>query len=110
MEPESQGQKMRTIWLTIFFLVFIWSGIEPKDYFTWSLEVAPAVIGLLILIATYKNFPLTPLLYTLILKEDALWVKADLVLALKTPMYILVIATLVQFRPASLLRYTAISA
>ena len=58
---------MKTIWLTIFFLVFIWSGIEPKDYFTWSLEVAPAVIGLVILIATYKNFPLTPLLYTLIL-------------------------------------------
>ena len=38
----------------------------------------------------------TYLLYGLILKEGGLWVKADLVLALKTPMYILVIATLVQ--------------
>ena len=38
----------------------------------------------------------TYLLYGLILKEGAVWVKADLVLALKTPMYILVIATLVQ--------------
>ena len=38
----------------------------------------------------------TYLLYALILKEGAPWVDADLVLALKTPMYILVIAALVQ--------------
>jgi len=38
----------------------------------------------------------TYMLYGLILKEGAPLVKADLVLALKTPMYILVIATLVQ--------------
>jgi len=38
----------------------------------------------------------TYLLYGLILKEGAPLVEADLVLALKTPMYILVIATLVQ--------------
>jgi electron transport complex protein RnfA len=38
----------------------------------------------------------TYLLYGLILKEGALWVSADLVLPLKTPMYILVIAALVQ--------------
>ena len=35
-------------------------------------------------------------LYGLILKEGALWAEADLILVLKTPMYILVIATLVQ--------------
>ncbi|MHC4637163.1 MAG: DUF2238 domain-containing protein [Planctomycetota bacterium] len=58
---------MKTIWLSIFFLVLIWSGIGPKDYFTWILEVAPAIIGLVVLIATYNRFPLTPLLYTLIL-------------------------------------------
>ena len=38
----------------------------------------------------------TYFLYGFILKEGAVLVKADLVLALKTPMYILVIATLVQ--------------
>jgi putative membrane protein len=58
---------MKTIWLSIFFLVLVWSGIGPKDYFTWILEVAPAIIGLVVLIATYNRFPLTPLLYTLIL-------------------------------------------
>jgi len=58
---------MKTVWLAIFFSVLIWSGIGPKDYFTWFLEVAPAIIGFVILITTYKKFPLTPLLYTLIL-------------------------------------------
>ncbi len=38
----------------------------------------------------------TYLLYGLILKEGAVWIDADLELVLRTPMYILVIATLVQ--------------
>jgi len=45
----------------------IWSGINPKDQFTWFLEVIPAVIGVLVLALTYKSFRLTPLLYILIL-------------------------------------------
>ena len=48
-------------------MVFIWSGIQPEDLFTWMLEVAPAVIGALVLAATYDSFRLTPLLYVLIL-------------------------------------------
>jgi putative membrane protein len=42
------------------------SGIGPYDRATWYLEVAPVVIGGGILIATYRRFPLTPLLYRLI--------------------------------------------
>lgn len=34
---------------------------------TWGLEVAPAMIGIVILAITYNTFPLTPLLYLLIL-------------------------------------------
>jgi len=56
-----------TVWLTIFFAVLIWSGIEPKDSFTWFLEVAPALIALPILFVTRKKFPLTSLAYGLIL-------------------------------------------
>ena len=52
--------------LALFALVFVWSAIRPHDYFTWSLEVFPAVIGLVLLIATRRTFPLTPLLYTLL--------------------------------------------
>jgi putative membrane protein len=42
------------------------SGIRPYDRATWYLEVAPVVIGAAVLIATYRRFPLTPLLYRLI--------------------------------------------
>ena len=55
------------IWLTIFCSVLLWSAIGPKDYYTWLLEVLPAVIGLAVLILTRQRFPLTPLVYILIL-------------------------------------------
>lgn len=58
---------MKILWLAIFFIVLIWSGINPKDQFTWFLEVLPAIIGLFALAFTYKRFRLTPLVYTLIL-------------------------------------------
>ena len=57
----------KIIWLVIFFVFLIWSGIQPKDQFTWFLEVLPAIIGIVILGFTEKNFPLTPMLYVLIL-------------------------------------------
>jgi putative membrane protein len=47
--------------------VLIWSGIHPKDQFTWFLEVAPALVGLILLAATYSSFRLTTILYLLIL-------------------------------------------
>lgn len=58
---------MRIAWIGIFLAVLLWSGINPKDYPTWALEVAPAVIGFAMLAFTRNRFPLTPLLYLLIL-------------------------------------------
>ena len=58
---------MRWLWILTFFTVLIWSGIKPHDYLTWFLEVFPAIAGIVILALTQKNFPLTPLVYTLIL-------------------------------------------
>ena len=55
------------LWLFIFLAVLIWSGINPKDTFTWLLEVLPALIALVLLIITRKSFRLTPLVYLLIL-------------------------------------------
>ena len=57
----------QAIWLGIFFAVLIWSAIAPKDYPTWVLEALPAILGLVILAATRRRFPLTPLAYLLIL-------------------------------------------
>lgn len=58
---------MTPVWMTIFLAVLIWSGINPKDYLTWILEVTPALIALGLLIATRKRFRFTQLAYTLIL-------------------------------------------
>lgn len=58
--------KTEIILLILTILLFIWSGINPKEYFTWFLEVLPAVIGMLLLIFTYKKFRFTRLLYILI--------------------------------------------
>jgi putative membrane protein len=58
---------MRIAWIGIFLAVLIWSGIGPKDFVTWCLEVAPAVIGGGVLWFTRERFPLTALVYALIL-------------------------------------------
>lgn len=58
---------MKYVWIAVYFIALLWSAIEPKDRFTWFLEVTPVFIGFLLIIVTYKKFPLTPLLYTLIL-------------------------------------------
>ena len=55
------------VWLGIFFLVLGWSAWKPHDYPTWWLEVIPALAALVILALTRSRFPLTPLLYWLIL-------------------------------------------
>ncbi len=58
---------MVILWLAIYFGVLAWSAFNPHDYLTWWLEVAPALIGLLLLWATRRTFPLTPLAYILVL-------------------------------------------
>jgi putative membrane protein len=58
---------MQWLWIGVYSLVLIWSGIYPRDQFTWFLEVAPALVGALVLLVTRRSFPLTPLTYLLIL-------------------------------------------
>jgi putative membrane protein len=57
----------RLIWIAVFLAVLVWSGIGPKDYITWCLEVFPAVAGAIVLWVTRVRFPLTTLVYVLIL-------------------------------------------
>jgi len=54
-------------WLAVFFAVLAWSAWKPHDYPTWWLEVLPALLALVILALTRGFFPLTPLVYWLIL-------------------------------------------
>jgi putative membrane protein len=62
---------MRTFWeplvlLTLALLALAWSGIGPEDRTTWWLETAPVMIGVPLLLATHRRFPLSPLLHRLI--------------------------------------------
>lgn len=52
--------------LILILLLFIWSAINPSDYFTWFLEVLPAVIGIVVLAVTFKTFRFTKLVYFLV--------------------------------------------
>lgn len=46
--------------------LLVWSVIRPHDLFTWGLEVAPIFIGLPIVFAVQRRFPLTSLLLVLL--------------------------------------------
>jgi putative membrane protein len=59
-------------WLAATAIVLLWSGIAPHDRLTWLLEVAPVLIGVPILVATYVRFPLSPLLYRLLFVHAAI--------------------------------------
>lgn len=55
------------VWVMIFLLVLLWSAWRPHDFYTWALEVSPAVAGFFILAGTRRRFPLTTILYVLVL-------------------------------------------
>jgi putative membrane protein len=62
--------KNRDFWLLALgaavLLALVFSGIAPYDRATWWMEVAPVLIAAPVLVATYRRFPLTTLLYVLI--------------------------------------------
>lgn len=53
--------------LTLSIIVLVLSFIKPKSYRIWFLEAFPVVLGVLILVYTYKKFRFTNLVYVLIL-------------------------------------------
>jgi putative membrane protein len=57
---------MRGGLLAAVFGVLIWSGIAPKDRFTWFLEVAPIFIGLPFAIYFDRKYRITSLLFILL--------------------------------------------
>jgi putative membrane protein len=66
---DTQAPARRTglliLWIAVA-VIFIWSAVRPHDYFTWILEVFPAIIGAVVLAFTYRSFKFTTLVYTLI--------------------------------------------
>ena len=66
--PQQQSvSALHKVFLFLCIAVAIWSAVNPKDMFTWVLEVFLAFFGLGLLIATYNRFRLTDLVYGLLL-------------------------------------------
>jgi len=61
-----KGTKVNLFLLIVVTIVFIWSVFKPAEFLTWVAEVSPAVVVLIIVIATYNKFRLTSLSYFII--------------------------------------------
>lgn len=66
MRPAREPTRLLAFLGGTYLIVLAWSAIGPKDRTVWWLEVLPAVVGAVVLLATYWRFRLTPLLYVLI--------------------------------------------
>ena len=74
MTDKTPDTKLHLALLISFLALLVWSVIKPHDLFTWFLETVPAMIALVILIATYRRFRLSNLAYVLI------WIHAIILL------------------------------
>lgn len=59
--PVRPSVAERGAWLAVFTLVLGWSGIAPHDYFTWTLEVLPALVAVVVLAWLWPGFALSRL-------------------------------------------------
>lgn len=63
------GGTKKLLWLVVLlvFGVLLWSGVAPKDRFTWFLEIVPILIGLPVLgFLVQRGYKPTPLLLILL--------------------------------------------
>ncbi len=65
-ENQDSVSKLHIFLLITLFLVLIWSGYKPHDYFTWFLEVLPALIAVAIFAFFYRRFRFTNLVYIIV--------------------------------------------
>jgi putative membrane protein len=70
VDPRRPGRAAIALWLAVFAGVLAWSANAPKDVPTWWLESLPALIALAVMAATWRRFPLTTLLYWLVLAHS----------------------------------------
>jgi len=63
---RSPGRTELIVLLSATVALLIFTGAAPYDRLTWVMEVIWVIVGLPLLVATYKRFPLTALLYRLL--------------------------------------------
>ena len=67
MIVRSNDRTFLGVLLALLIGVLVWSAIDARDRFTWFLEVVPVLIALPLMLLTYPRFPLSRLVYVLIL-------------------------------------------
>lgn len=65
-ENNRSVSRFHILLLVSLFGVLVWSAIKPHDYFTWFLEVLPALIAVGIFAFLYNRFRFTDLVYTVV--------------------------------------------
>jgi putative membrane protein len=65
------GARALAVYSAVLVALLALSGWKPHDMPTWVMEVAPVLVVLILLWATHRRFPLTPLLYALIFVHAA---------------------------------------
>jgi putative membrane protein len=68
----SNSRRFQLALLLIGLAILTWSAWKPHDYFTWILEVFPAIIAGVVLVVIYPRFRFTSLVYVLILIHAAI--------------------------------------
>jgi putative membrane protein len=66
MKQMTKQTRLHIFLLVSLVVVFIWSLADCFDFFTWLLEALPVIIGGGVVIAVYRKFKLTNLVYVLI--------------------------------------------
>jgi putative membrane protein len=62
----TRSERLPLILTAAVALVLVWSGIKPRDYYTWILEVFPVLVAVPLLAWLYPRFRFTTLVYVLV--------------------------------------------
>jgi putative membrane protein len=66
MQSETRSTREPLALLVATGLALVWSGLHPYERGTWVMEVAPILIAAPILVATFRRFRFSPLVYRLL--------------------------------------------
>lgn len=58
--------KSHLVLLAIVAIAFSWSAVRPSSYISWTAEILPAAIAVIVCIVTYRRFRFTTLSYSII--------------------------------------------
>ncbi len=67
VNPSTAPAGQRYLMLAIALAALVVSGVRPHDMPTWVLEALPVILAVPVLVLTFRRFPMTPLLYWLLL-------------------------------------------